>query len=181
MCSGLLTTWLRSVFAFRDRLYNQRTQLNLADRLRLRLFEQLQALSLSYASQTRSGETVSTSHRIYHITLALNVVLFHLPRGSTPLDIFGINVFLLSWQLLTIISVMLFSLLSVGISMLLGRYGASFETTKAAGLVYFSLAGIHQWHTVWHSQLRTFERRRFYDASLQLLKLLPNLYQLLHW
>jgi subfamily B ATP-binding cassette protein MsbA len=166
----LLTTWLRSAFAYLGQVYNQRTQLNLADRLRLRLFEQLQALSLSYFAQTRSGETVnSLTSEIYHITLAFNVVSIFIAKGSTLL-VYLVSLFLLSWQL-TIISVMLFSLLSVGISMLLGKVReASFETTKAAGwYTSVSLEFINGIRTVQAFAAQDFERRRFYNASLQLL------------
>jgi len=48
----------------------------------------LQALSLSYFAQTRSGETVnSLTSEIYHITLAFNVVSIFIAKGSTLLVI----------------------------------------------------------------------------------------------
>jgi subfamily B ATP-binding cassette protein MsbA len=167
----LLTTWLRSIFSYLGQVYNQRTQLNLADRLRKRIFEQLQALSLTYFTKTRSGEIVnSITSEIYQLIQAFNVVSILITRGSTLL-VYFVSMFLLSWQL-TIISVMLFSLLSVGISTLLGRIReASFERSKAAGwYISVSLEFINGIRTVVAFAAQDFERRRFYDASAQLLK-----------
>ena len=166
----LLTTCLRSAFAYLGQVYNQITQLYLADRLRQRLFEQLQALSLSYFAKTRSGELVnSVTSEIYQITQALSVSFTLITKGST-LWIYSVSMFLLSWQL-TIISIMLFSLLSVGISMLLGRVReASFERTKASSwYTSVSLEFISGIRTVMAFAAQEFERRRFYDASAQLV------------
>ena len=167
----LLTTWLRSIFTYLGQVSNQRTQLNLADRLRKRLFEQLQALSLSFFNKRRSGEIVnSITSEIYQIIQAFNVVSILITKGSTLL-VYLVSMFLLSWQL-TSISVMLFSLLSVGISTLLGRVReASFERTKAGSwYTSVSLEFISGIRTVVAFAAQDFERRRFYDASEQLLK-----------
>jgi len=167
----LLTTWLRTAFSYLGQLYSQITQLNLADRLRKRLYEQLQALSLSYFAKQRSGELVhSITGEIYQIIQAFDVVSILITKGST-LVVYLLSMFWLSWQL-TIIAIMLFSLLSVGISTLLGRVReASFERTKAGGAyTVVSLEFINGIRTVQAFAAHDFERRRFYAASEQLLR-----------
>ncbi len=167
----LVITWLRSAFAYLGQIYNQRAQLNLADRLRKRLFEQLQAVSLSYFSKTRSGELVNiVTLETYQLTHVFNMMSLLITRASTLL-VYMASMFLLSWQL-TIISVMLFSLLSVGIAFLLRRVReASFEKSKAGGwYASVSLEFVNGIRTVKAFAAQNFERRRFYDASEQLLK-----------
>jgi len=167
----LVITWLRSAFAYLGQIYNQRAQLNLADRLRKRLFEQLQAVSLSYFSKTRSGELVNiVTLETYQLTHVFNMMSLLITRVSTLL-VYMASMFLLSWQL-TIISVMLFSLLSVGIAFLLRRVReASFEKSKAGGwYASVSLEFVNGIRTVKAFAAQNFERRRFYDASEQLLK-----------
>ena len=113
-----LTTLLRLSFTYLGQLYSFLAQTNLGYRLRLSIFEQLQALSLSYFSKTRSGNLInSLTGEIRQITMAFMVISTFLTKISTLL-VFVIAMLLLSWQL-TIIAVMLFSLLSVGLSTLL--------------------------------------------------------------
>ena len=167
----LLTTWLRSAFAYLGQLYNHKTQFHLADRVRKRLFEQFQALSLSYFTHTRSGELInSITSENYQFTQAFNVISVLITRCSTLL-VYVVSMLWLSWQL-TIISIMLFSLLSVGISTLLGQVReASFEKSKASGwYASVSLEFIHGIRTVQAFAAQEFERRRFYNASAQLLR-----------
>jgi subfamily B ATP-binding cassette protein MsbA len=167
----LLMTWLRSAFAYLGQIYNQKTQLNLGNQLRKRLFEQLQALNLSFFTKTRSGELVnSITYEVYQLIQAFNVISILIVRGSTLL-VYLVSMFLLSWQL-TIVSVMMFSLLSVGMSTLLGRVReSSFEITKAGGCyASVSLEFISGIRTVQAFAAQVFERKRFYDASEQLLR-----------
>ncbi len=167
----LITTWLRSAFLYLSQVYNQRTQLNLANKLRQRIFEQLQALSLSYFTKTRSGELVnSILSEISQIIQLFNVISILITKGAILL-LYLISMFFLSWQL-TVISLLLFSLLSVGISTLLGKLRkVSFERTKA-GSCYTSvlLEFINGIRTIQTFASQDFERRRFYDACMNLLK-----------
>ena len=166
----LLTTWLRSLFAYLGQIYNKRSQFSLADRLRKRLFEQLQSLSLIYFAKTRTGELInSITIENYHLIEVFNIISAFITRGSILLAYF-LSMFLLSWQL-TIISVMLFSLIAVGISTLLKHVReASFERTKAGGwYASVSLEFINGIRTVQAFAAQDFERKRFYDASEKLL------------
>lgn len=167
----LLTTWLRSIFKYLGQVYTQVAQLNLADRIRKRIFEQLQSLSLGYFAKTRSGGLVnSITSEIYQIIQAFDVVSSFITNGST-LIVYLISMFLLSWQL-SLVAAMLSGLLSVGLSTLMGRIReASFERTRAASAyTSVSLEFINGIRTVQAFAAHDFERKRFYGASGRLLK-----------
>ena len=167
----LLVTLLRTGFTYLGQVYSEIANHNLADRLRKRLFEQLQAVSLRYFAKTRSGELVnSLTSEINQVCLAFGITAFLIIRGST-LIAYVISMLLLSWQL-TLISVMLFSLLSAAITTLLGRVReASFEWTKAAGsYASIALEFINGIRTVQAFATQDFERERFYAASSRFKK-----------
>ncbi len=171
--SGLifLTTVLRLGFTYLGRLYSFLTQINLGYRLRLRIFEQLQALSLSYFSKTRSGNLInSLTGEIRQITMALMIFSTLLTKAETLL-VFIISMLLLSWQL-TIISLLLLSLVSVGLSTLLRQVTeASFDVTKAnAKYTSVSLEFIQGIRTVQAFAGQDFERQRCHEANSQIVK-----------
>ncbi|MFB2938187.1 heterocyst formation ABC transporter subunit HepA [Aerosakkonemataceae cyanobacterium BLCC-F154] len=167
----LLVTLLRTGFTYLGQVYSEITNHSLADRLRKRLFEQFQAVSLQYFAKTRSGELVnSLTSEINQVSLAFGITAFLIIRGST-LIAYLISMLLLSWQL-TLISVMLFALLSAAITTLLGRVReASFEWTKAAGsYASIALEFINGIRTVQAFATQDFERERFYAASSRFKK-----------
>ncbi len=171
--SGLifLTTLLRLGFTYLGQLYSFLTQINLGYRLRLRVFEQLQALSLSYFSKTRSGNLInSLTGEIRQVTLALMIFSTFLTKAETLL-VFVISMLLLSWQL-TIISLLLLSLVSVGLSTLLGKVReASFDVTKAnAKYTSVSLEFIQGIRTVQAFAGQDFERQRCHEANSQIVQ-----------
>ena len=167
----LLTTWLRSGLSYWGQVYSQMAQIRLTDRLRKQLFEQFQALSLSYFSQTRSGELLnSLTREISQIRQAISVISVFIAKGATLL-VYVLSIFLLSWQL-TVISTMLFGLLSVGLSTLIARVReTSFEISRAFGdfasLATEFIGGIR---TVQAFATQEFERRRFHRASGRIVK-----------
>ena len=166
-----LTTLFRLGFTYLGQLYSFLTQVNLGYRLRLRIFEQLQALSLSYFSKTRSGNLInSLTGEIRQITMALMIFSTFLTKAETLL-VFVISMLLLSWQL-TIISVMLLSLVSVGLSTLLCKVReASFEVTTAnAKYTSISLEFIQGIRTVQAFAGQDFERQRCHEANSQIVR-----------
>jgi subfamily B ATP-binding cassette protein MsbA len=52
--------WLRTLFYYLGRRYSKLAEIKLADRIRKRIFEQLQQLSLSYYSKTRYGDLINS-------------------------------------------------------------------------------------------------------------------------
>jgi len=167
----LITTFVRSAFSYLGRLYTSNCQFQLGYRLRKRIFEQLQALNLSYFAKTRPAELLhSMAAETNQVMMAFNVVSIFISKGCI-LFIYVISMFLLSWQL-TIISVMLFTLLGVGISMLLSRVReASFEkTTAAQGYTSVSLEFVNGIRTIQASAAQEFERQRFDQANFNFLE-----------
>lgn len=167
----LLTTLLRLGSTYLGKLHSYVAQHQLAYQLRRRLFEQLQALSLSYFAKTRPGNLVnSLTSEVNQLSMAFELCSNLITKSFTLLA-YVISMLLLSWQL-TIISVMLFALLSAGVSTLLGKVReASFERTKAnrryASLTLEFINGIRTVHAF---AAQNFERRRYYDANAELLQ-----------
>lgn len=167
----LSVTLLRAVFTYISALYSDIAQFKLVYHLRLRVFEQFQALSLSYFAKTRSGELInSITNEISQVMQAFNLVTFFTVEGST-LAVYLISMCLLSWKL-TLMAVLLFSLLSAGISTLLGRVReASFERSVANGKhTAITVEFINGIRTVHAFAAEEFERKRFYAANQRYFK-----------
>ncbi len=166
-----LTTLLRLGFTYFGQLYSFLAQVNLGYRLRLRIFEQLQALSLAYFSKTRSGNLInSLTGEIRQIMMAL-MIFSNLMTKAETLLVFVISMLWLSWQL-TIISVMLLILVSVGLSTLLREVReASFDVTTAnAKYSSISLEFIQGIRTVQAFAGQDFERQRCDEANSQIVE-----------
>ncbi|MEO0490432.1 MAG: ABC transporter transmembrane domain-containing protein, partial [Cyanobacteria bacterium J06659_2] len=56
----LCSTWMRALFNYLTFLYTDLAKARLVDRLYTRVFEQLQAVSLSFFNQVRSGDIINT-------------------------------------------------------------------------------------------------------------------------
>jgi subfamily B ATP-binding cassette protein MsbA len=166
----LLTTWTRAGFNYLASVYTEFCQLKLLDRLRKQIFEQLQSFRLTFFSSTRSGELINTiTTEIERIKQAFGGFAFLLTSSLTAL-VYVISMFLISWQL-TIISVLLFTLLAVGLSTLNGRVReASFGVTIASGqFTSTAMEFINGIRTVQAFATQDFERKRFYGASAKIV------------
>ncbi len=166
--SGLIlaATWIRAVFNYLCQVYTEMTQLKLIDRLRKRIFEQLQSLSLSYFSTSHSGELINTiTGEISRLQQAFGLSAFIFTKGLT-LMVYGVLIFQLSWQL-SVIAIALFTLLAVGLSALNKRVReASFAVSKTNGrFASRAIELINGIRTVQASATQDFERQRYYKAS----------------
>ena len=162
----LIAVWLRSGLNYFAQFYSKLAECYLADSIRKRLFDQLQSLSLSYYSKSRSGDLInSITNEVNQLKQAFSVVSNLITRGSTLLA-YVISMFWLSWQL-TIASVLLFTLLSVALTNIIARVReASFEVPKANGhLASVAIEFINGIRTVQVSATQVFERQRFYQAT----------------
>lgn len=167
----LALMWSRSLLYYFGQYYSALAQANLCDRLRKRLFEQFQSLSLSYYSSHRSGDLInSITTEINQIKQAVQVYAGLITRGSTLLA-YVISMFLLSWQL-SLAAITLYTLLSVGLSTLIRRVReASFLLPKANGqFTSVAIQFINGIRTVKGSATEDFERRRFYRASTDIIE-----------
>ncbi|MEB3279473.1 MAG: ABC transporter transmembrane domain-containing protein, partial [Lyngbya sp.] len=167
----LLTTLARTSMMYLSEVYSGLSQSYLGYYLRVRIFEQLQGLSLSFFSKTRSGELInSITSEIGQLMQAVQLFFFILVRASV-LIVYIIAMMLLSWQL-TIVSLLLFCLLTAGVSTLIKRVREiSFEKTKARGsYTATAIEFINGINTVQASAAEEFERKRFYKTSDELLE-----------
>ena len=167
----LLTTWIRACFNYLASLYTEITQLYLLDRLRRQIFEQLQSFKISYFATTRSGELINTiTTEIERIKQVFGGVAFLFTRTLT-VTVYFVSILWLSWQL-TIISVLLFSLLAVGLSTLNARVReASFGISKASGqFTSTAIEFINGIRTVQAFATQDFERQRFYKDSSNVVR-----------
>ena len=166
----LVAVWLRSGLLYLGQFYSKLSGLHLGERLRERIFEQLQSFSLSYYSKTKSGELInSITSEVYQVQQAFEIASQLITKGSTLLA-YVASMFWLSWQLSTA-AVLLYILLSVGLSNLIARIReASFEVPKANGkfssVVIEFINGIR---TVRASATQDFERRKFDCAIAQVM------------
>lgn len=166
----LITTLLRLSFTYFGQLYSFLAQVHLGYQLRLRIFEQLQALSLAYFSKTRSGNLVnSLTGEIRQITMAM-MIFSTLITQTEVLIVFIVSMLWLSWQL-TFISIALLILVSVGLSTLLRKVReASFDVTTAnAQYTSVSMEFIQGIRTVQAFAGQEYERQRCSEANAQIV------------
>lgn len=162
----LISSWIRSIFNYLSNIYIEITQLSLADRLRKQIFEQLQSLSLTYFGKKRSGDLINTiTSELERFKYAFNGIAFLLTRSLTIL-VYLLSMFLISWQL-SIISIMLFSLMAVGLSTLNGKVreasvGISIASSNFTSTAMEFINGIR---TVQAFATQEFERQQYYQAS----------------
>jgi subfamily B ATP-binding cassette protein MsbA len=162
----LLSTWMRATFNYFGTVYTEISQQHLSDRLRKQIFEKLQSLPLSYFAKIRSGELINTiTTEIERIKQGFSAGAFLFTRGMTTI-VYLISMFMLSWQL-TMVSVLLFTLLGVGLSNLNARVReSSFGLSIANGnFTSTAIEFINGIRTVNAFGTQEFERQRYYKAS----------------
>lgn len=162
----LLSTWMRATFNYFAIIYIEISQVKLLERLRMQIFEQLQAFSLGYFTKTKSGEIINTiTTELERIKTAFGGVAFVITRCLVGV-VYLSTLLLLSWQL-TLLAVILFGLLAVGVSTLNVRVReVSFETSASYG--YFTSTAvefINGIRTIQAFAAQEFERKRFYESS----------------
>lgn len=162
----LLLVWLHSIFLYLGRFYSGLSALKLVGRIRKLLFEQLQSLSLSFYSKSRSGELInSITTEGNQLIQAFDAATVFMTKSITVFA-YIVAMFCLSWQL-SIAAVMAFALLSAGLSNLVKWVReASFAIPKANGqLTSVSVETIEGIRTVQASVTQDFERKRFDRAT----------------
>ena len=167
----IVVIWLRALLTYSGLYYSKLAQANLCDRLRKRLFEQLQSLSLRYYTTSRSGDIFNTiTNEINQVKQAFDVFSNLITRGSTLLA-YIVSMFWLSWQL-CLGAIALYGLLSIGLSSLIRRVReASFAVPKAnAQFASTTIQFVNGIRTVKASATENFERKRFYIASNDIVK-----------
>ncbi|MDJ0742766.1 MAG: ABC transporter ATP-binding protein [Xenococcaceae cyanobacterium MO_167.B27] len=162
----LLVVWSRSCLTYIGNFYSKLCEFNLLTRIRQRIFEQLKNISLSYYSQTRSGELINTiTSEVNGLKQAFSTFSALITRGST-LIAYVISMFWVSWQL-SLAAIMLFALLSVALSNLIARVReASFAVPKANGkIISVAMEFINGIRTVKAFATQDVESERFEKAN----------------
>ena len=163
--------WLRSGLYYFGQYYSLLAKSNLCDRLRKRLFEQFQSLSLSYYSTSRSGELINSfTTEITQLQQAFQAISLLITRSFT-LVAYIVSMFWLSWQL-SITAIALYTLLSVVLTALIRHVRErSFAVPQANGqLASITIQFINGIRTVKGSATENFEQQRFDRASSNVLK-----------
>lgn len=167
----LLSTWIRAVFNYLSGYYMGLARIRLVDRLYKQIFEQLQALKLSFFSQTRTGDLINTlTGEVGVLGQFIGTFSFVFTKGLVLL-VYGIIVIQISWQL-SLVSILLFTLTAVGLSTLNKRVReASFPVSEARGAFSaIAVEFINGIRTVQAFATQAFERQRFYQASDMIAK-----------
>jgi subfamily B ATP-binding cassette protein MsbA len=162
----LISTWLRSFFTYLTLLYLKASEEKLINRLYKQVYEQIQALSLSFYSKAQIGAVINTmTAEVAQMRQSINALSTLVIRGSVVI-VYAVLALWISWPL-TLLAVMLLSLAAIGLSNLTRRVReASFPITQARkqyiSLVKELLSGIR---TVKAYATEDFERQRIYSAS----------------
>ncbi|MBW4667513.1 MAG: ABC transporter ATP-binding protein/permease [Cyanomargarita calcarea GSE-NOS-MK-12-04C] len=173
----LLITCLRAGLNYVSQIFTQFSEINLVHNLRQRIFEQLEAQTLSCFAEKRSGDLINTlTSEMDRIRQIFGSFAFLITRGLT-IVVYSASLFLLSWQL-SIISVLLFSLLAVGLTTLNKRIREfSFAISTANGqFASRTLEFIDGIRTIHASSTQDFERQRYYQASLGVMNAWKKVY-----
>ena len=165
----LILVWLRSIFIYLGIVYSRKTAFKLAGQVRKTIFEQLQSLSFSYYSQSRSGEIISTIIAETQDLIQAFQAGTNLTTSIATIAAYLISLILLSWKISLAVA-MMFTLLSAGLSNIVGwaREG-SFAVSKAKGrMTSAAVELINGIRTIKAFATEDFERERFYAATDEL-------------
>ncbi len=157
---------LKAGFDYFGSVYSKQASLSLVDRLRQRIFDQLESLSLGFYSTANPGALISTVRgEVNQVQQAFNVLSTSMVHGSKLLA-YLVSMLLLSWQLF-VTSVLVFGLMSVGLTSLTAKVReASFAVPKAnKKFTSSALSFINGIRTVHASGTQEFERQRYYAAT----------------
>ncbi|WP_353932251.1 heterocyst formation ABC transporter subunit HepA [Okeanomitos corallinicola TIOX110] len=173
----VITTCMRAVFNYVSSFCVQNSEVNLVHHLRKSIFEQLAAQNLSYFGKKSSGELINTlTNEMERIRQIVGGISFLTTRGLT-LIVYSVSLFVLSWQL-SIVSILLFSLLAVGLSTLNKKIRErSFAITKTNdNFTARALEFIEGIRTVHAYSTQEFEQQRYYQASGNIVKAWKRVY-----
>ncbi|MDB9527399.1 ABC transporter ATP-binding protein [Oscillatoria sp. CS-180] len=166
--SGLLLVfiWMRVGFDYLGTVYARDAALRLIDRLRCLIFEQLASFRLSFYSTVSPGALISIVRGEINQVQQAFTNLANITVHSSKILAYLVSMLLLSWQLF-LVSVMMFGLISVGLTSLTSRVKkASFEVPKAnKAFTSNALSFISGMRTVHASATQAVERRRYYGAT----------------
>ena len=173
----VITTCMRASFNYLSQICIQFSEISLVDTLRKRVFEQLEAQTLSYFNQKKSGELINIlTNEMERIRQIFGGIAFLITR-IFALIVYSVSLFILSWKL-SIVSILLFSLLAVALSTLNKQIRErSFGITTANdNFTSRTLEFIQGIRTIHAFSTQEFERKRYYKASEKIVDTLKSVY-----
>jgi subfamily B ATP-binding cassette protein MsbA len=162
----LVATWLRTIFGYLGGVYGMEARVSIVEDLRLRIVDQLQAVSLRYFSTTRAGEILNTfTNEINRVSEAMTLIISIFSRGALLLVYTSFMVWV-SWELSLLVMVC-FGLLSLGLTFLVRTIRGSSAEISLAGGHFTSRATefINGIRTVVAFNRQQFERKRLRKAT----------------
>lgn len=162
----LLLIWARAASSYLALMTSRAVTFNLVEKLRQRIFDQLLQVRLSFYTQTKASDLLANVvGEVNKVQEVFGILSTFLTQGTTLLAYLAAMV-LLSWQL-TLISIVLFGLMSAGIGGLTRRVReVSFELPAANKQLNESmLSFINGIRTVHASGTQVYERKRFFQAT----------------
>ena len=166
--SGLLliAVWCRAIFDYLGTIYGKKTSLMLVDRLRCRIFEQLESFNLSFYSTINPGALLNTLRgEINQVQQTFNTLSVSIAHGSKVIA-YLLSMLVLSWQLF-LTAVLVFGLISVAISSLTAQVREASFAVPAANKAFMmnTFAFISGIRTVHASGTQEIERKRYYETT----------------
>lgn len=167
----LLSTWIRAGFNYLTLFSSELAQQKLVDRLRRKIFEQLQSVNLSYFSKSNSGELINLlTSELNKLQISFGLIAFITSRAIT-IAVYALLLLTISWQL-TVVSFSLFALLAVFVAKLNAyvrevSFDVSIASGKFAGTALEFVNGIR---TVQAFATQDYERKRFFRASSEVVR-----------
>lgn len=165
----LFAAWMRSLFGYLSSFYGMKSRAMIVEDLRMRIVDQLQAVSLSFFSSTRTGEIINTlTNELQRVSHALNVVVTVVTQSFLLVAYVGLMVSI-SWEL-SLIVLVFFGFLAFALTYLIRRVRRSGQkVTKANGAFTASasefIGGIR---TITAFNAKSFERSRLQAATNRL-------------
>jgi ATP-binding cassette, subfamily B, bacterial MsbA len=166
----LIVTVIRCAFEYLGNLNLVKTQMGLIERLRQRMFDQLQQVGMVYFSKTRAGDlTYRITTELEKFKQGLTVAIQSISKGSI-LIAYMASALLISWQL-SVVAILLFSLSSAAISNWIRRVREVSFAESQAGRNFGARVSeyIGAIRTVRVSNADLYEQSRFYTATRELL------------
>lgn len=166
----LFCTYIRAGLNYFTTFCSELAQQSLCDRLRQRIFDQLQSVNLGYFNQTHSGELINTlTNEIGKLQIAFGL-LSHIITRVLTVTVYAILLLTISWSL-TAVSLLLFALVAT-VVMRLNRQvrERSFDVSIAHGqFTSRALEFVNGIRTIQAFATQDYERKRFSQASADIV------------
>lgn len=101
----LFATWMRSLFGYYSSFYGTKSRARIAEDIRLRIVDQLQAVSLRFFTNNRGGDLLNSITNEITRTVSALAVLFAVITHGTLLLVYAVLMVWISWQLSLVVAV----------------------------------------------------------------------------